>query len=461
MGEAALNPIIALVAEARERINQEVATQAQQLENIEKLFQEARERVKQEISAHAEQLEILQNALGKLRERQKELAEETEQKLQQLAEKSLGEARERQNSLKLAVDQQLDQLAKYEPPPVAAPLDKLLASVRNLITATLPEQVLEVLTEEAEELGVRAAVFDVRGKAAWGASARGFADLSEKALRSIAVPLNHDGPFRQVFETGGHVDASVDQLKKNRNVLDKFKPGREDQILLMPIRSAGSVSAIVYLDAGGKAAPLPVDALKILSEFAGAQLDRLMALSGGIAELTAKEETAEPEAEQPEIAQPEAVHAVAESPQAELQPPAAQAAPASSQEMGSAAVQEPPPPPAAPEPPPSAAPPAAAGFDVSQLSEEEQKYHRDAKRFAKLLVSEIELYNKAKVTDGRKNKDLYKRLKSDIDRSRQTYQKRFSKPMASHVDFLHDELVRLLANSDVSLLGPEYPGPSA
>ncbi len=466
MGEAGLNPIIALVAEARERINQEVVTQAQQLENLEKLFQEARERVKQEISAHAEQLEILQNALGKLRERQKALAEETEQQLRQLAEKSLGEARERQNSLKVAVDQQLDQLAKYEPPPVVAPLDKLLVSVRNLITATLPEQVLEVLTEEAEELGVRAAVFDVRGKAAWGASARGFADLSEKALRSIAVPLNQDGPFRQVFETGGHVDAGVNQLKKNRNVLDKFKPGREDQILLLPIRSAGSVSAIVYLDAGGKAAPLPVDALKILSEFAGAQLDRLMALSGGIAEVTAKEETAEPEAQQPEVAEPEAVHAVAESPQVELQQPAAQAAAASSQAMGSAAVQEPPPPPAAPEPlpsaaPPPSAPPAAAGFDVSQLSEEEQKYHRDAKRFAKLLVSEIELYNKAKVTDGRKNKDLYKRLKSDIDRSRQTYQKRFSKPMASHVNFLHDELVRLLANSDVSLLGPEYPGPSA
>src|SRR5208337_4616185 len=106
---------------------------------------------------------------------------------------------------------------------------------------------------------------------------------------------------------------------------------------------------------------------------------------------------------------------------------------------------EPPPPVAvsAPPPPPPP-PPAPAGFDVSQLSEAEQKVHKDAKRFAKLLVSEIELYNKAKVADGRKNRDLYKRLKSDIDRSRQTYEKRFGKILSKQFDYFHAELVKNL-----------------
>jgi len=35
-----------------------------------------------------------------------------------------------------------------------------------------------------------------------------------------------------------------------------------------------------------------------------------------------------------------------------------------------------------------------------------------------LLVSEIKLYNAAKVNDGRRNHDLYERLKDEIDRSR-------------------------------------------
>lgn len=474
MGEAAPNPIRDLVTEVRQHVNQEIEAQVQHLDELEKTFQEARQRIRQEIGAHAEQLEHLQKSLGELEEREKKLEEETGQQLQQLADKSIGEARKRQNSLKEVVDEQLNRVAQYEPPPVAAPLDKLLASVRNLITATLPEQVLEVLTEEAEEMGVRAAVFDVRGKAAWGAAARGFAGLSEKVLHSIAVPLNQEGPFRHVFETGGHVDTNGEQLKKNRNVLDKFKPGKEDAILLLPIRSAGSVSAIVYLDAVGKPAPLPVDALKILSEFAGAQLDRLMALSGGIAVEAEEAESAEPEAEPAEVPEAEAAPAEAahteapraetETPQAELQQQAAQAAVASAQIPTPAEAEVVPPAPA-PEPPPAEAPPAAAapvpGVDLSQLSDEEQKYLKDARRFAKLLISEIELYNKPKVADGRKNKDLYKRLKSDIDRSRLTYQKRFSKPLSNHADYFHDELVRLLANSDASLLGPEYPGPTA
>ncbi len=108
---------------------------------------------------------------------------------------------------------------------------------------------------------------------------------------------------------------------------------------------------------------------------------------------------------------------------------------------------------------PALAPPVS-GFDVTKLSDEEQKGHRDAKRFAKLLVSEIELYNKAKVADGRKNSDLYKRLKSDIDRSRQTYEKRFGKTVGKQYDYFHDELVKTLAGSESSLLGSGYPGPS-
>ena len=97
---------------------------------------------------------------------------------------------------------------------------------------------------------------------------------------------------------------------------------------------------------------------------------------------------------------------------------------------------------------------------MSQLSEEEQKIHKDAKRFAKLLISEIELYNKAKVADGRKNNDLYKRLKTDIERSRQTYEKRFGKTVATQYDYFHEELVRILAASNVESLGSDYPGPS-
>ncbi len=93
-------------------------------------------------------------------------------------------------------------------------------------------------------------------------------------------------------------------------------------------------------------------------------------------------------------------------------------------------------PPPVPPPPPPAAPKPADGagtvmFTASQMDEmrqqmsqmkppappaapamspEETKAHEDAKRFARLIVSEIKLYNEAKVTEGRKAKDLHSRL---------------------------------------------------
>ncbi|MBI4445156.1 MAG: hypothetical protein HY645_04540 [Acidobacteria bacterium] len=91
-------------------------------------------------------------------------------------------------------------------------------------------------------------------------------------------------------------------------------------------------------------------------------------------------------------------------------------------------------------------------------AEEETRFHSDARRFARLLVSEIKLYHEQEVLNGRENKDLYQRLKFDFDRSREMYEKRISPIVASTTDYFHQEAVRLLAKGDPSLLGSDYPG---
>jgi hypothetical protein len=95
------------------------------------------------------------------------------------------------------------------------------------------------------------------------------------------------------------------------------------------------------------------------------------------------------------------------------------------------------------------------------LSEEEEKQHNDARRFARLLVSEIKLYNEQKVTEGRRNRDLYDRLKEDIDRSRQMYDKRVMPGVAARFDYFYDEMVQTLAEGDPNKLGSDCPGPSS
>ncbi|MCM2269594.1 MAG: hypothetical protein NDJ75_05795, partial [Thermoanaerobaculia bacterium] len=79
--------------------------------------------------------------------------------------------------------------------------------------------------------------------------------------------------------------------------------------------------------------------------------------------------------------------------------------------------------------------------------------HEEAKRLARLLISEIRLYNEEQVLEGRRHRDLYHRLKDDIDRSRQIFEERVDPAVRSSVDYFQQELVRSLAGGDPRALG--------
>jgi hypothetical protein len=90
---------------------------------------------------------------------------------------------------------------------------------------------------------------------------------------------------------------------------------------------------------------------------------------------------------------------------------------------------------------------------AASAAPDSNKKHDEARRFARLLVSEIKLYNEPKVEQGRKNKDLYERLKEDIDRSRQMYDERIPEDIRKSSNYFYDELVRILADGDTGALG--------
>ena len=118
--------------------------------------------------------------------------------------------------------------------------------------------------------------------------------------------------------------------------------------------------------------------------------------------------------------------------------------------------------PGAPVPPVPQASPAAvrpiSGFiPRSRLGTDANTRERqidDARRLARLLISEIKLYNEKKVDEGRAASDLYERLKDDINRSRQVYEERTPETIRKEKDFFQEELVRILADGRAEVLGP-------
>jgi len=96
--------------------------------------------------------------------------------------------------------------------------------------------------------------------------------------------------------------------------------------------------------------------------------------------------------------------------------------------------------------------------EIAELPAELKDLHRKAKRFAKVTVQELVMYKRDEVEKGRANKDLYARLRDEIDKSKALYDKRFASIAEHNIDYLYDELVRVLAESDPNALG-NYPYP--
>jgi hypothetical protein len=75
-----------------------------------------------------------------------------------------------------------------------------------------------------------------------------------------------------------------------------------------------------------------------------------------------------------------------------------------------------------------------------------------ARRYAKLLVSDIKMYHEAAVVEGRRDRDLATRLGGEIARARVAYEQRVPAHVRRRADYFHDELIHTLADGDATLL---------
>jgi hypothetical protein len=84
-----------------------------------------------------------------------------------------------------------------------------------------------------------------------------------------------------------------------------------------------------------------------------------------------------------------------------------------------------------------------------------------ARRYARVKVAEMQLYAADRVAGGRAARRLYSALHPEIDDARKGFKDEFLTSAHGMPDYLHEELVRVLAQDDETLLGPDYPGPLA
>jgi hypothetical protein len=108
---------------------------------------------------------------------------------------------------------------------------------------------------------------------------------------------------------------------------------------------------------------------------------------------------------------------------------------------------------------PVEAAPEVAAFDVASLSPELKDLHRRANRAAKVSMQDIKLLRPKDVKLGREHKDICHRMRSELDKARKEYDRRFRAIQDHPVDYFHQWMVEILGEGDSEALG-EYPYPS-
>jgi hypothetical protein len=351
-------------------------------------------------------------------------------KVQQVVDRAVSEVLEAalpelRARLATRLQEELSALAPAPPPPEAAaagdvPLTDLLYSAfASVQDATSQTDILSALLDGTSSFSGRSALIVVKKDTAKVWRSRGFTG----AVQNLNIDLGQPLPGRVMQHREPAAAAAADM---GGDFVEAVGNPADGNATLLPLLVRGKVAALLYADGGDGSVRLDTSALQLLVRSTGTWLE----LASARKEAPADEHEA---AEEAVPAPPEP----AEQPAAAEEPaPVAEAAPA----------EEPAPEPASAAPEPAPAPPPAADSEV----------HRKARRFAKLLVDEIKLYNKDKVAKGRENRDLYDRLREDIEKSRASYDKRFGKSEAASADYFNQELIRVLADNDVTLLGSSF-----
>ena len=361
------------------------------------------------------------------------------------------------------------------------------AAITEIDEQNTQAEILKVLVNRSASFAPRVAFFVIKGEQANGWRARGFeGTVGDSAIQQISIPMSATTIIAEAAKShetwsGGPHSHSEDHLLLNR--LGEEAPQR---VIAVPLTVRNRTVAVLYADSAGlDAEAIKLEALETLVRVSGMAVE-MLSLSRSASRVAehepepapAAEHEAEATAEIQHVSEPEQVSSYApaieydESPQVAAEPePVAEAEhfepqpvpPDTSQlEPSPAASESFEPEPAAAESPTTLGTRRRYGMDadlpVEVSSEEERRLHNDARRFARLLVSEIKLYNEQKVSEGREQHDLYDRLREYIDRSREMYDRRVKPEVATKYDYFHHELVNTLAEGDVANLGAAYPG---
>lgn len=377
------------------------------------------------------------------------------------------------------------------------------AAIEEIETQKTQAEVLKTLVNRASSFAPRVVFFVVKGDLIRGWRARGLeGSVGDSAVQQITFPSSADTMVSEVVRSRATWSGNPNSHADDHLLLSRLGDQPPQRIITVPLMVRGRAVAVLYADSAAlDADAINLEALETLVRVAGMAVGLLSLAQARAAtkpqpqpesttpaeapsytpervydEPAPAESVAEEAHEDLPTAEPVAVTSEATLPTVE--PALVEATPVEPELIEATPVESAPevtpvdvstadtfsiPTPAPGEPAAAPAPRIRRGsydaaLPIEVSDEDEKRQHHDARRFARLLVSEIKLYNEQKVIDGRAQANLYEKLREYIDRSREMYDKRVKAGVSAKYDYFHHELINTLAEGDAAKLGEAYPG---
>lgn len=384
--------------------------------------------------------------------------------VEQIVEKAVSEALESHipRLREEVIRRVIEDLPQTEAASGEAGAGNLLKAISAIHAGTTQREILRALLDNTVRYSGRCALFVIKSGAATGWQGRGFTESGEDTIKDFPLNVTLGAPEQALRS---RLPFSGANSEIDPEFISRFGASTNNQLLVLPLVLKEKVAALVYADAGVESSgSMDSAALELLVRVTSAWLEVASLRKQAQKEENAEQSVPAIEKEKDKVESAPPVQAAAQASAGPSDPFAAHAP----KHIAPVSVPAPPPVSIPVEQPitvaqaepiaisAAAAAPAPAPDPFANLSPEDADVHRKAQRFARLLVDEIKLYNQAKVAEGRKNKDLYDRLRDDIEKSRGTFQKRYGNSAASGADYFSQELVRSLAEDDAAIMGANF-----
>ena len=373
------------------------------------------------------------------------------EQLSNMLEETRDKLQEHLRALNQEMFREIEKLKAYEPPMAAAPPPPsgptpraLLEGISRFSKGTSQVEILKALVDETARLVPRTLMLIRKGGNLHGWAAKGFGEAMEgPALKRVAWPVDAYPEIHRVTKGRETIKAGfsdLSQISEAITELDGYTPFKS---CFFPLIVKGKVAAVLYIDSGSEPTFENQEAAQLLCHVAGLELTALAFLGKKGREPRQTEAPATPDPEPP-TAEPRKAHVlspVEPEPHPGFHPDGvAEAKPTPKLDMTSATLDD-----FKPEVPDF---PVSGGPDPG----DEDPGTKKAKRVARVLVSDLKLYNETAVNTA--NGDLYSRLKEDIDRSFEHYRERTKDLVSSDVNYFKDEIIRQLGGGDPAKIGP-------